>query len=852
MIKRTILLTTVFATLLSAAFSVQAANYDYYWKGGAGNYFVQTNWQLSDGSDAPVALDSSGNVITAYVVADDSSVSVNYSVLGPAVRSLTIGGGTGSASVTRSSYTFTIDSDKFISVLNNGSFTVGNTLFINANGTMTVNGGSLTTNGVDVSGTFDYTSANNFVNANTININAGGSFKVAGSGQFRMSGASAIMNIQGGSATVDSISYIGVTANGVINQSGGNATFSNALVFGWGAGNGTYNLSNGTLTTESFAGLWCAKSSGFNTFNVTGGTANFGKTGNSFEVGLYNDGTNYTWTPQSVANVFNLNSGTVNAADTFAVQYGGTLNVAKTAENTLGDGVLNAKAITLTHTGNLNMSSGTINVGEGGIKSSDGAYTITLSGGTFGTNGASWSSALNAAISDNTVTFAPADGKTITWSGNFTKENNSDRGTIRKTGAGTLAFNSTSDTSANTIDANLTIDEGTVILNQSPGGDNRFADGVVVKVNAGGKLQCNAHDSIGYGSSAVTFELNGGELAIQSSPNETLINKTVKLKGGTVSTLSNNMMDICANGNAFIVEAETGATAQNPTTSYIKGWLRLRNTTDFEITVNENAKLVVDKNFGIYDNSESTKPLVKRGSGVLVFEGNNSYTQGTKISAGTLILTENGSLGTGAVVNEASLVFAHDSEQTFTNAVSGNGTVTKTGAGRLKINAANGFQASELIVSNGRLDFLGTMTGGITVNPNTVFSPGNSVGTADVNGLFSLGSGATLLLEQDSAGMDLLKATFFDVASGTIDLEMGSVQPGKTYAIIQNTSEVFGPDRGVDFWTSLLTASDANYWKLSVDGDTVYATIDANAVPEPSTWLLLLFGTFGLLYWRKK
>ncbi|MBQ9455181.1 MAG: autotransporter-associated beta strand repeat-containing protein [Thermoguttaceae bacterium] len=790
-------------------------------------------------------------MITAYIDASESTVNFDYSHLGTGVYSLTIGGGSGTVSVTRSSgSTLTIAPNKSVSVLSNGTFTVNNTTIINAGGELNVSGGTYNPTGMTISGTFNYNSGNNLVNGNTITLNDGGVLNISGNGQFRISGGSAALNITGGTATISSISYIGVTANGVINQSGGNATFSNALVFGWGAGNGTYNLSNGTLTTTSFAGLWCAKSSGFNTFNVTGGTANFNKTGNSFEVGLYNDGTSTVWTPQSVSNVFNLNSGTVNAADTFAVQYGGTLNVAKTAENTLGDGVLNAKAITLTNTGNLNMSSGTINVGEGGIKSSDGAYSITLSGGTFGTNGASWSSALNAAISANTVTFAPADGKTITWSGNFTK--NSDRGTIRKTGAGTLAFNLTSDTSANTIDANLTIDEGTVILNQSPGGDNRFADGVVVKVNAGGKLQCNAHDSIGYGSSAVTFELNGGELAIQSSPNETLINKTVKLKGGTVSTLSNNMMDICANGNAFIVEAETGATAQNPTTSYIKGWLRLRNTTDFEITVNENAKLVVDKNFGIYDNSESTKPLVKRGSGVLVFEGNNSYTQGTKISAGTLILTENGSLGTGAVVNEASLVFAHDSEQTFTNAVSGNGTVTKTGEGRLKINAANGFQASELIVSNGRLDFLGTMTGGITVNPNTVFSPGNSVGTADVNGLFSLGSGATLLLEQDSTGMDLLKATSFNVASGTIDLEMGSVQPGKTYAIIQNTSEVFGPDRGVDFWTSLLTASDANYWKLSVDGDTVYATIDANAVPEPSTWLLLLFGTFGLLYWRKK
>lgn len=336
--------------------------------------------------------------------------------------------------------------------------------------------------------------------------------------------------------------------------------------------------------------------------------------------------------------------------------------------------------------------------------------------------------------------------------------------------------------------------------------------------------------------------------------NDTLTNKTFNLKGGSITTLDsvNSKFDIYGAGNAFIVEAETGATAQNPTTSYVKGWLRLRNTTDFNITVNENAKLVVDKNFGIYDNSESTKPLVKLGPGVLVFEGNNSYTQGTKISAGTLILTENGSLGTGAVVNEASLVFAHDSEQTFTNAVSGNGTVTKTGAGRLKINAANGFQASELIVSNGRLDFLGTMTGGITLSANTIFSPGNSVGTADINGTFTLESGATLLLEVDGSQSDLLKASSFDVASGIIDLQMGAYQPGRKYAIIQNKSGDFGEDFDVDFWTSLLSPTVEDYWKLSVENDTVYVTIDANAIPEPSTWLLLVLGTAGLLYWRKK
>ena len=32
----------------------------------------------------------------------------------------------------------------------------------------------------------------------------------------------------------------------------------------------------------------------------------------------------------------------------------------------------------------------------------------------------------------------------------------------------------------------------------------------------------------------------------------------------------------------------------------------------------------------------------------------------------------------------------------------------------------------------------------------------------------------------------------------------------------------------------------------------ITGVFDANAVPEPSTWLLLVLGTAGLFYWRKK
>ncbi|MCR5163571.1 MAG: PEP-CTERM sorting domain-containing protein, partial [Thermoguttaceae bacterium] len=71
---------------------------------------------------------------------------------------------------------------------------------------------------------------------------------------------------------------------------------------------------------------------------------------------------------------------------------------------------------------------------------------------------------------------------------------------------------------------------------------------------------------------------------------------------------------------------------------------------------------------------------------------------------------------------------------------------------------------------------------------------------------------------------------------------------------IQNTSGAFGDDLNIDFWSSLLTEEDANYWILSFNGagDTVLAAINANAIPEPSAWVLLLLGSFGLIKLRRR
>lgn len=1021
MTKRLTVFVAVFAALLSVTLSVQADNYNYYWSGASdSNYLTTANWNVGapDGPQATVDLDTDGNNITAYMYNTSGVVSLNNNTLGASVYSLNIGqtGGTGTAQLTMSNGAFTLDNGRSLSLYNGGVFTYNNSAASNSN--------QLYQNG-------------------TINI-SGGTFNVSSAYAYRINGST--LNISAGNLTVNAITYVGIGSNATIEQTGGTATFDNTLSLSWGVGNGTYNLSGGTLETNGIAGLWCAKTSGFNTFNVSGnGTANFNKVGDSFTIGLYNDGRN-TFTAQNVANVFTLSSGTVNAKDNFSVQYKGTLNVTggnfnansvtvgnysknnsdtssfslsggtvavnsisigefgvfthsggtltpktdagmtitgdytlgtnatlkpngtitvsgtatlngtidlsayagttgsigdsitlvsanaisypfntnntqykypinipdkwittlnskdnptqikltynngagdyywtgynednlfftgrnwsyndelvidryigntsqvstnytkncyiySTGSNkvnidysdlgvaslTVGEGAGTTKTATVYRTSNLalktaltineggtaelnsvSIQGGVLNLNGGTLKlggdiSNSGTYTINLAGGTLATNGSDWSSALNANVLANTeTTFDTAEGKTITWSGNFIKENDS-RGTIRKTGAGTLALNSTNN---NAINANLTIDGGSVILNNSPGGNNRFAEGVTVKVNSGGTLLCNSNtgDAIGWGSNAVTFELYGGELAIQSSPNETLINKTVKLKGGSITTLSNNRLDICNNGNAFYVEAETGATSQNPTTSYVKGWLRLRNTSDFNITVDQNAKLVVGKDIGgiIQESgtSQPTHPVVKLGQGVLVYEGTNTYNVGTTVSAGELILPSGGTFtsnGDMTILYDGKFIvdggtFSYNNANRFHNA----GTITLNSGSFTVSSSTASFVIGEwfdgyathpdgvLNINGGTLTvgspfFIGTAVDGIVnqTNGSATFSGdfylgwGNNSGTYNLSGGTLTTTGSAGLWNQNSTGISTFNVTGGEANFNTFDI----------------------------------------------------------------------------------
>src|SRR5204862_5459177 len=83
----------------------------------------------------------------------------------------------------------------------------------------------------------------------------------------------------------------------------------------------------------------------------------------------------------------------------------------------------------------------------------------------------------------------------------------------------------------------------------------------------------------------------------------------------------------------------------------------------------------------------------------------NIYSSVTNISAGTLQVGNGGTtgqLGTGAVVDSATLTFNHSDDVTVANAISGTGALVQAGGGTTTLTGANSYTGVTTI-SAGRL-----------------------------------------------------------------------------------------------------------------------------------------------------
>ncbi|MBR0236910.1 MAG: autotransporter-associated beta strand repeat-containing protein [Thermoguttaceae bacterium] len=168
--------------------------------------------------------------------------------------------------------------------------------------------------------------------------------------------------------------------------------------------------------------------------------------------------------------------------------------------------------------------------------------------------------------------------------------------------------------------------------------------------------------------------------------------------------------------------------------------------------------------------------LDKTGAGTLTLTAPNSHST-TTVSEGTLVLSGNGTFGTGDVVNNAAIEFAHTSEQTLTNAISGSGTVAKTGSGKLTISSVNTY-TGDTTVSGGTLVLASSgslSTPNLTVESGATFQTGANLASTNV----ALNGGSFVLGTSSSAAE--ITIADFALNGGTVNFDFYAATSATNY-----------------------------------------------------------------------
>ena len=476
--------------------------------------------------------------------------------------------------------------------------------------------------------------------------------------------------------------------------------------------------------------------------------------------------------------------------------------------------------------GAIYSSSGAVTFGQAGdYEAGYGNYTIS-DNSCYREGGAIFASG-NTTLNGKSFTFS--DNTAETWVG----------GAIRVYGSNelNLALNGETTFTSNTSGAagGAIYTRGVVTANQFATFTNNTSTD-----NSGGAIYVQGSDSIqgsvvfnkGVTFSNNTAAQNGG--AIYAYGNVTF--------AGTDSegTFTNNVAS--GNGNdLYLVNASSILTFQGAGTYSFDGGIYLNNGT---------AQTVI--------NQAQVTIAGREGDNTNVYQLQNvSISNGGKLTAE--LDNVNSATGTFTLDDSSVLEFKTDSAavKRFDNAINGSGTILKTGSGTLALNGTddNPISANSMTVNEGSLLFKGYYTGDLTIKDGTLFSPGNSVGTLTMDGDFTADAWSTLFFEQDSTGIDqliILSGGTINISDDAVlELAMTSPVPGATYTLIDVADGLSGDYATADFWNGILSPESGYYWNLSVDGNHVFASIDANAVPEPSTWALLVLGVIAL-FLRKR
>jgi autotransporter-associated beta strand protein len=218
----------------------------------------------------------------------------------------------------------------------------------------------------------------------------------------------------------------------------------------------------------------------------------------------------------------------------------------------------------------------------------------------------------------------------------------------------------------------------------------------------------------------------------------------------------------------------------------------------------------------------TTGSIIKNGGGTMVLSGNSTYTGGTTVNAGTLLVNNTAGSGTGT------------------------GTVTVTGA---------------------TLGGTGSIAGAVTINANGRLKPGASPGVLTVNNAVTMATGS--IFAGDIQGItpgngtnnhaQLIVTGGLTLNSPTLNLSFAGYTPTATDQIefIRYTGGALTgtfnglPDGSIAYSNVLGSGVDYRIWYGSIPA--FGSSIVLSPVPEPLHILLMCGGvTVGVRWWRRR
>ncbi|MGH7953105.1 MAG: beta strand repeat-containing protein, partial [Limisphaerales bacterium] len=496
---------------------------------------------------------------------------------------------------------------------------------------------------------------------------------------------------------------------------------------------------------------------------------------------------------------------------------------------------------------NLSSSPGA-NLSWGGIQILDPAGLITINDdGNILTNGASGID-MSAATNSFTVNCGMYLGASQTWNvdggqimtiGDALNGDNSNLLTLN--GAGTVNFNATVD---GAFAGNISLNGGVMQIN-SANANNNSAMGTGVITNNGATLRFASGHIVGNAlvfngncvvdaagvSTAVDGAWSGAGTVLITNLNSSGLTLTAGGNGngggnmnnftGTILIADTNSDGTPSAGNFRFNNGGSSHNLGNPAMTLNLGGPNSSvafteknsgTTTHFGALIGgPNTQLAKAENYVIGEANldttfagtiQSSSSLTKMGTGTFTLTGNNPYTGTTTVSAGTLQIGDGvtpgtGTLGTGDIVNNATLVFNRPDDFEVDNAISGTGTTIKENTDTLTYGGTNS-SSGTLLINQGTLAL-------------------NSVGA--ISSSIFVAAGANFDVTQNSTFTLGSTLSGFGGVTGTLTASGGTISPGDigasgTLTFSNGLTELGGVTHQME-----LSAPDSTNDQIVVDGD---------------------------------